>query len=977
MPRADFDLSQATLKTSSSAARKLFRTQLPQIFGLNVCSRLATKLSTALAVLNVESKVARKLIMKPQTQSPLSVAQYALYSPNPRPPATPRSRAKAEERTPLDYLRMLRKRWKLITLLSLILLSIATAIIMMLPASYRADVMVVLQPPTVKTGQTIVPMDMTQKLNALKEQVQSRRTLNEVIRKFDLYSASKGVIPADDIFDRVNKSITLKLAKSSFQLFYDHEDPQVAADVANELARSYIEENARMKRETLQTTSLFIGNELKRLEKEVKDVEEVLQNFRKQHAGLMPEDLPANQALLTSLTAQVAQVDANLEGERLRKRKTEEHITDLIGAELSMRQKNIKTINDLLKQYMILEQGTGPQQAQPEKRSENAINVAHKSEVRSKELKDKLEELETQLNRARSSFGTNSPEVTKLKDQKNSAREELDKLSSAAKGQVPDFVASATLPEALDNPEVEQSREQLHIRELALKDASRNLRDLEDMLARGLASKIVVEKAQVEMERREVEIRMFRNNITRTRARYSDELKDNETQLAMIKSFQNSWDDMLVKIQEIEAQRLRLSSNALPTVLKDINTRLDTLNTELVELRNKLGIDFKAPLKDRGELARYLTEHENVMVNLTRQQNEVQKMKERIADIDLRLTNAARITIEYPEIQRRWRTAVDQYEVMLKHKNSHEIERQIDERAEGERMTIWDPAIRTSTPYRPKYLLLFGGALAFSIGAAASLALLLEMLSPKFINADSLHNITGLEVLGTVDQLRKRDTAPLPPGTPPGLSAVVPLFSPKHRVSKQLQDAACLLFKTDSKWPRVIAVCSPGQGDGKTFVASNLAAALAISSSDPIFLVDANMRSPELHSLFGKPLQNGLAEVLEGAPVNAHTVPSLVPSNLQLVTAGHAERHGAVLLGSPRFREMMDKLTYEGSKPRIVLDTPALQSGADVDVLMDTVDGILLVVRRGHTTIADLNRVLRRIPHEKLLGLIFNGNVAD
>jgi Mrp family chromosome partitioning ATPase len=82
-----------------------------------------------------------------------------------------------------------------------------------------------------------------------------------------------------------------------------------------------------------------------------------------------------------------------------------------------------------------------------------------------------------------------------------------------------------------------------------------------------------------------------------------------------------------------------------------------------------------------------------------------------------------------------------------------------------------------------------------------------------------------------------------------------------------------------------------------------------------------------------------------------------------------------VLLGSARFREIMEKLTYEGTRPRIILDTPPLHAGADVDVLLDGVDGVLLVVRRGHTSTADVTRALRRIRPDKLIGIIFNAKV--
>jgi protein-tyrosine kinase len=207
----------------------------------------------------------------------------------------------------------------------------------------------------------------------------------------------------------------------------------------------------------------------------------------------------------------------------------------------------------------------------------------------------------------------------------------------------------------------------------------------------------------------------------------------------------------------------------------------------------------------------------------------------------------------------------------------------------------------------------------------------------------------------------------------PSSAKVVTMSDPGHRISRQFMDCACVLFKPHARWPRVVAVCSPGPGDGKTFVATNLAAALAISSRETTILVDANLRAPELHNIFERPREGGLAEALEGGAIQVHPLACAAPCDLQLLTSGHVQRHGAVLLGSTRFREMMDKITYQGNKPRIILDTPPLQGGADVDVLLDGVDGVLLVVRRGHTEIAEVERAIRRIPSNKLLGIVFNG----
>jgi Mrp family chromosome partitioning ATPase/uncharacterized protein involved in exopolysaccharide biosynthesis len=933
--------------------------------------------------------------MKQQTSGNISSMSEIVLPTLPRP-STPRKPGKADERGVRDYLYMLKRRWKLATIVSSALLGLILVVILMLPATYRADVLVVIQPPSVTTSgnNLIIQPDMERKMASLNDQVLSRRTLQEVIRKFDLFSEKAGVIPQDEIFELVKKSITLKMGRSSFTLYFEHTNSQTAADVANELANYYIGENKRIRRNILDGTSSFIQRQLDRLKKELQDAEDALANFKKKHEGELPQDVPANQALLMSLSSQVAQTEASIEGERVRRRKTESRISDIVTTEIMQRQKLIRSLQNTLKQFAGLDnsQKTAVSPNGPPKEDPDPVNVSAESDDRNaaavKTLKDKLEDLNTRLAKAKAqppiqppaNPNQDTPEVVKIKNEIRATQDELERLAETKK---PRATFNTFAPEAVgatDNMEVEQLRQQLIMKELATRDADSNVDDMEKMFKRGLIAEKLVEKARVERERITGELRLHRTNILRTKAKYVEDLKNNESDLASLRDFQNSWDELLLKAQEIEAQRMRIQNGITDDVIRDVKARVEKHSAELSQMRQKQSQEFVSLFKSNSELGREVSEHESIMANLMRMQSEVQTGKTRVAELDRKLTSAAKVMIEYPELERKYHTVVDQYEGMLRKKNDHEMDRGVEDMMEGERMVIWDPAIPTSSPYKPKYLILIAAALLLALGIGAGSALGLEMLSPKFLNSDVLRDNTGIDVLARFDLLPGREAsaaiAQVPQGIPQSAAKIKPLYDQRHRLSKQFLDATCLLFKPDTNWPRIVAVCSPGNCDGKSFVAANLAAALAVSRREPTLLVDANLRSPSLHAMFDKPLASGLAEALEGGPISAHAIEATTASKLQLITAGYSQRFGAVLLGSKRFREIMEKLTYEGTHPRIILDTAPLQGGADVDVLLDAVDGVLLVVRRGHTTMADVRNVLRRIPHDKLLGVVFNGNVT-
>ena len=940
--------------------------------------------------------------MDMKRQLPASAAglsSYSIFASSPQQPTTPRAKkAGSEERGIRDYLILIKRRWPLVLLVTLLLFALTSVAIIMQPAIYRADVLVVLQPASVNASASVIEQpDIRQRLDALREQVESRRTLDEVIKKYDLYAASRGKLSPDDIFDMVRKSITLKMGKSSFTLMFEHTDPQVAADVANDLAGYYIKENSKMRRESLANSSKFIAAQLQRLERDVKQEEVVQLEFRRKHEGSLPEDVPANQARLMALSNQVAQTEANLDGEKVRKRKAEERITELTMNEIEEHQRNIKHLNHTLLHFPSLEDGdsstpetssASPTSTGSSAHSANAKDVP--SAQAEQTLQERLEKVERAITMARILPSSDPAESIRLKNEEANLNEELKKIQAARKHEL--FVASTnpSKPDAPsngarntftgdidddsggDDTELEIMREQLRMKELAVKEAQRNVTDLEGM--RSMVAGVVIEKARNELERVKGELKIFKTQAVQTRRRDIQLLKSKEAELAEFKDFQKYWSEILIKIQEIEAQRLRITQGASEETVDSATKRIDTMTSELSELKKAQADRFSSLLSSKGELAQQIQEHENIMVGLSRRQSDMQTAKTQMVDLDRRLANSAKVQVELPELQRRYRTVTDQYEAMLRQKMQSDLVAGVEDLQDGERMFIWDPAIRSSTPYKPRYMILFSGGFLFSMGAGVGIALLLELASPKFLDSESLQRQTGLEILAEFKELTRSDLPkPLPEGVPASCEKVLTLYDPWHGLSKQFIDCSCLLFKPQGQWPRVVAVCSPDQGDGKTFVSANLAAALAIGNSEPVLLADANLRSPALHSIFGKPLENGLAEVLEGAPIHTHALSSGIKCDLQLLTAGCPKRHGSVLLGSARFREMVDRLTYQGIKPRIILDTPSLQGGADVDVLLDCVDGVVLVIRRGHTTVADTLRSLRRIPQDKLLGVVFNG----
>jgi capsular exopolysaccharide synthesis family protein len=172
----------------------------------------------------------------------------------------------------------------------------------------------------------------------------------------------------------------------------------------------------------------------------------------------------------------------------------------------------------------------------------------------------------------------------------------------------------------------------------------------------------------------------------------------------------------------------------------------------------------------------------------------------------------------------------------------------------------------------------------------------------------------------------------------------------------------------------VIAVSSPGVGDGKTTTAINLAGALAQASDATVLLVEADLRRPSIGRLLGFEDSHsvGLVDaILDPRMTLADIVQPRPPYNLNVVLAGQTPASPYEVLQSPRLGALLDQAREQYRY--IVMDTPPLAPVQDCRVVARWVDGIVLVVAADRTPRALLEAALDTLEPGKVLGIVFNG----
>ncbi len=169
---------------------------------------------------------------------------------------------------------------------------------------------------------------------------------------------------------------------------------------------------------------------------------------------------------------------------------------------------------------------------------------------------------------------------------------------------------------------------------------------------------------------------------------------------------------------------------------------------------------------------------------------------------------------------------------------------------------------------------------------------------------------------------------------------------------------------------KTLLLTSAIPGEGKTFVAANLAITLAHQKGKKVLLMDGDLRHGSLSRLLGAPAGPGLVEYLKGTAALDEIVQRGPLGDLFLIGAGGVTDQAAELLQGNALRLAMAQLVKIFDW--IVLDSPAAVPVSDVNALGAVADGVLVVARAAATN-RDLVRKVRDMFSERVLGVVLNG----
>jgi uncharacterized protein involved in exopolysaccharide biosynthesis len=301
-----------------------------------------------------------------------------------------------------DYLKIIKRRHRLIIIPFFVVLLISIVVAVVLPSVYRSSATILIEEQEIPSElvRSTVTTFADQRIQQISQRIMSRSNLMEIVHKFNLYKDELKNKTEERVLEKMRKSLKVETVSAdvidprngvptkatiAFVLAFDNTSASVAQQVDNELVSLFLKENIKSRTDSADNAALFLSEESKRLKSKIIDIQSELAAFKEKNLEQLPEANQLNQQELNSLNQQLLAQDTQ---------------------ERAVQERRFYLEGQLA-------------QIDPNTTSTNAVGQ------RVYDMKDRLKELQSQYPSIASHFSDNHPDILKAKREIESLQKEI------------------------------------------------------------------------------------------------------------------------------------------------------------------------------------------------------------------------------------------------------------------------------------------------------------------------------------------------------------------------------------------------------------------------------------------------------------------------------------------------------------------------------------------------------------------------
>ena len=427
-------------------------------------------------------------------------------------------------------------------------------------------------------------------------------------------------------------------------------------------------------------------------------------------------------------------------------------------------------------------------------------------------------------------------------------------------------------------------------------------------------------------------------------------------------------------------------TNALQKKIQDLSIEAAQLdltygprNPKVIEVRQRL-----TALQEQADNSRKTLE-ERLRAEYERAIRDENSLKALLEKAKTEAGQQSQATVQFSILKQDVDTAKGLYKEFLEKTSQAEI--QVAE--QDNNLLLAEPAEVPKSPVGPKRLRAILIALFLSLSAGVGLAFFLEYLDNTIKTVEDVTRYAQLPSLSVIPAMagntparlgsRSKSKKSLAGNNGSSETALSRSGGYDHTMFDSRSSAAeayrvlrtSVLLSAAGSAPKTILVTSGQAGEGKTTTTINTAISLAQLNAS-VLIIDADLRRPSAHKMFGIQSTRGLSTYLSRDVDLPGLIQKLEIPNLSLLPCGAIPPNPAELISSVKMKSMLKELCTQYD--HILIDSPPLMNVTDPVILSTLVDGVILVVHGGKSNKHIIQRTRRELMNvgAKIFGVVLN-----